>query len=47
MNYLFDLFKKSKDKDDFYNTELVPLFFKTLNNVIQKRQQKRICVSHI
>lgn len=31
-DYLFDLFKKSKHKDDFYSYELVPLFFKTLNN---------------
>ena len=32
-DYLFDLFKNSKNKDDFYSQELVPLFFKTLNNV--------------
>lgn len=32
MNYLYDLFKKSKDNENFYNTELVQLFFKTLNN---------------
>ena len=32
MNYLYDLFKKSKGKENFYNTELVQLFFKTLNN---------------
>lgn len=31
-DYLYDLFKKSKYKDDFYFQELVPLFFKTLNN---------------
>lgn len=31
-DYLFDLFKNSKHKDDFYTNELVPLFFKTLNN---------------
>ncbi len=31
-NYLFDLFSNSKFKDDFYHLELVPLFFKTLNN---------------
>jgi adenine-specific DNA-methyltransferase len=31
-DYLFDLFKKSKHKDDFYHQELVPLFFRTLNN---------------
>jgi len=31
-DYLFDLFKKSKNKDDFYYQNLVPLFFKTLNN---------------
>jgi adenine-specific DNA-methyltransferase len=32
-DYLYDLFKKSKYKEDFYSQELVPLFFKTLNNV--------------
>lgn len=32
-DYLYDLFKNSKNKDDFYSQELVPLFFKTLNNV--------------
>ncbi|MFA6150535.1 MAG: N-6 DNA methylase [Chitinophagaceae bacterium] len=32
MNYLYDLFDKSKDKDNFYNEELVHLFFRTLNN---------------
>lgn len=31
-DYLYDLFKNSKYKDDFYHHELVPLFFKTLNN---------------
>ena len=31
-DYLYDLFKNSKHKDDFYVKELVPLFFKTLNN---------------
>ena len=31
-DYLFDLFKKSKQKDDFYARELVPLFFTRLNN---------------
>lgn len=31
-NYLYELFKNSKNKDDFYYQELVPLFFKTLNN---------------
>lgn len=31
-NYLYDLFRKSNHKDDFYYQELVPLFFKTLNN---------------
>jgi len=30
--YLYDLFKKSKQKDDFYARELVPLFFTRLNN---------------
>lgn len=36
-NYLFDLFKKSKHKDDFYYQELVPLFFKTLNSTDSER----------
>lgn len=31
-DYLFDLFRKSKYKDDFYARELVPLFFNRLNN---------------
>lgn len=31
-DYLYNLFKNSKHKDDFYSQELVPLFFKTLNN---------------
>ncbi len=32
-DYLYDLFRKSKNKDDFYYLELMPLFFKTLNNI--------------
>jgi len=36
-NYLFDLFKNSKHKDDFYSQELVPLFFKTLNNTASEK----------
>jgi len=32
-DYLFDLFKSSKHKDNFYTKELVPLFFTTLNNI--------------
>jgi hypothetical protein len=31
-DYLFDLFRKSKHKDDFYAKELVTLFFTRLNN---------------
>lgn len=31
-DYLYDLFGKSKNKDDFYARELVPLFFARLNN---------------
>jgi adenine-specific DNA-methyltransferase len=31
-DYLYDLFRKSKNKDDFYARELVPLFFTRLNN---------------
>lgn len=31
-DYLYDLFRKSKCKDDFYARELVPLFFNRLNN---------------
>jgi len=37
-NYLFDLFNTSKNKDDFYNRELVPLFFKTLNNTDSEKE---------
>jgi len=31
-NYMYVLFKNSPNKDNFYSSELVPLFFKTLNN---------------
>lgn len=31
-DFLFDLFKHSKNKSNFYTKELVPLFFTTLNN---------------
>jgi hypothetical protein len=31
-DYLYDLFRKSKNKDDFYARELVSLFFTRLNN---------------
>jgi len=31
-DYLYDLYRKSKSKDDFYARELVPLFFTRLNN---------------
>ena len=31
-DYMFDLFQKSNHKEDFYHEDLVPLFFKTLNN---------------
>lgn len=31
-DYLYNLFKSSKQKDDFYARELVPLFFNRLNN---------------
>jgi len=37
-DYLFDLFKNSKHKDDFYSQELVPLFFKTLNNTASEKE---------
>jgi hypothetical protein len=37
-DYLFDLFKNSKHKDDFYTQELVPLFFKTLNNTASEKE---------
>lgn len=30
-DYLYRLFKNSNNKDDFYSTDLVPLFFKSLN----------------
>jgi len=32
LDYLYDLFKKSKSKDDFYSRDLAPLFFSRLNN---------------
>ena len=32
-DYLFDLFKSSNHKANFYSNELVPLFFTTLNNI--------------
>lgn len=32
LDYLFDLFNTSNNKDDFYYQELVPLFFRTLND---------------
>uniref|UniRef100_UPI00352AD3C6 Eco57I restriction-modification methylase domain-containing protein n=1 Tax=Aerococcus urinaeequi TaxID=51665 RepID=UPI00352AD3C6 len=31
--YMFNLFANAKHKDDFYSQALVPLFFKTLNNI--------------
>jgi len=37
-DYLYDLFRKSKHKDDFYYQELVPLFFKTLNNIDSEKK---------
>jgi adenine-specific DNA-methyltransferase len=37
-DYLYDLFRKSKHKDDFYYQELVPLFFKTLNNTESEKE---------
>jgi len=37
-DYLYDLFRKSKHKDDFYYQELVPLFFKTLNNTDSEKK---------
>ena len=38
-NYLYELFKNSKNKDDFYYQELVPLFFKTLNNPYSENEK--------
>ncbi len=42
-NYLYDLFRKSKYKDDFYARELVPLFFSRLNNEdsVNKAREER------
>ncbi|MBS1737515.1 MAG: DNA modification methylase, partial [Bacteroidetes bacterium] len=37
-DYLFDLYRTSKHKDDFYTQELVPLFFKTLNNTNSEKE---------
>lgn len=39
-NYLYDLFKNSKNKDDFYASELVPLFFNRLNNEDSENQSR-------
>jgi len=43
INYLYDLFKNTKHKDDFYSSELVPLFFNRLNskNSEDTTQQER------
>lgn len=41
-DYLYDLFKKSRHKDDFYHHELVPLFFKTLNNIDSENQSNSL-----
>lgn len=41
-DYLFDLFRKSKHKGDFYYQELVPLFFKTLNNTDSERESNTL-----
>ena len=37
-DYLFDLYTTSKHKDDFYTQELVPLFFRTLNNTDSEKE---------
>lgn len=39
-DYLFDLFKSSKSKNDFYSKELVPLFFETLNDPNAENTEK-------
>jgi adenine-specific DNA-methyltransferase len=39
-DYVYDLFKKSKHKDDFYARELVPLFFNRLNNEDSENQAR-------
>ncbi|MBI1307173.1 MAG: hypothetical protein GC181_11275 [Bacteroidetes bacterium] len=41
-DYLYNLFKKSKHKDDFYFQELVPLFFKTLNNPDSEKSSHKL-----
>jgi adenine-specific DNA-methyltransferase len=41
-DYLYDLFRKSKHKDDFYYLELVPLFFKTLNNTDSEKKSNAL-----
>jgi hypothetical protein len=41
-DYLYDLFRKSKHKDDFYYQELVPLFFKTLNNTDSEKESNTL-----
>ena len=40
-DYLFDLFKNSKHKNDFYTKELIPLFFKTLNDVNSESESNK------
>lgn len=41
-DYLFDLFRKSKYKDDFYARELVPLFFTRLNNEDSENKAREV-----
>ena len=41
-DYLYDLYKKSKYKVDFYFKELVPLFFKTLNNPDSEKESNTL-----
>jgi adenine-specific DNA-methyltransferase len=41
-DYLYDLFRNSKYKDDFYYQELVPLFFKTLNTTDSEKESNKL-----
>jgi type I restriction-modification system DNA methylase subunit len=42
MNYMVDLFTNSKYQNNFYSAELVPLFFKTLNNPDSENTNSRL-----
>lgn len=41
-NYLYHKFKNSKNKDDFYFQELMPLFFRTLNDPDSENEARNL-----